>query len=152
MDLILFIHSSNDENFCCFHFGVIMNNTSINICGHTFSFHLGDIYLRVILLDYVITLLNSLKNCQSVFRSVCGSANKESTCNAGDLGLIPRLGRSPGEGNGYPLYYSGLENSIDCIVHGVAKSRTQLSNFHVHCNILYFHPNYESSNFSASST
>ena len=41
-----------------------------------------------------------------------------------DPGLIPGLGRSPGEGNGYPLQYSGLENSMDCIVHGVAKSQT----------------------------
>ena len=48
----------------------------------------------------------------------------------GDLGLIPGLGRSPGEGNGYPLQYSGLENSTDCIVHGVAKSWTRLSDFH----------------------
>ena len=60
----------------------------------------------------------------------CGSAGKESTCNAGDLGSIPRLGRSPGEGKGYPLQYSGLENSIDCIVHGVTKSQTRLSDFH----------------------
>ena len=59
-----------------------------------------------------------------------GSAGKESACNAGDLGLIPGLGRSPGEGKGYPLQYSGLENSMDCIVHGVAKSRTLLSDFH----------------------
>ena len=43
----------------------------------------------------------------------CGSAGKESTCNAGDLGLIPGLGRSPGEGKGFPLQYSGLENSVD---------------------------------------
>ena len=56
----------------------------------------------------------------------CGSAGKESVSNAGDLGSIPRLGRSPLEGKGYPLQYSGLENSIDCIVHGVAKSWTQL--------------------------
>ena len=48
----------------------------------------------------------------------------------GDLGSIPGLGRSPGEGNGYPLQYSGLENSMDCVVHGVAKSQTQLSDFH----------------------
>ena len=60
----------------------------------------------------------------------CGSAGKESACNAGDLGSIPGLGRSPGEGNGYPLQYSGLENSMDCTVHGVTKSRTQLSDFH----------------------
>ena len=59
-----------------------------------------------------------------------GSAGKESACNAGDLGLIPGLGKSPGEGKDYPLQYSGLENSMHCIVHGVAKSRTQLSNFH----------------------
>ena len=43
-----------------------------------------------------------------------GSASKESACNAGDLGLIPGLGRFPGEGKGYPLQYSGLENSMDC--------------------------------------
>ena len=54
----------------------------------------------------------------------CGSAGKESTCDAGDLGSIPGLRRSPGEGKGYPLQYSGLENSTDCIVHGVSKSRT----------------------------
>ena len=58
------------------------------------------------------------------------SAGKESACNAGDLGLIPGLGRSPGERNGYPLQYSGLENSMGCIVFEVAKSRTQLRNFH----------------------
>ena len=50
----------------------------------------------------------------------------------GDLGLIPGLGRSPGEGKGYPLQCSGLENSMDCIVYGVAKSWTQQSNFHFH--------------------
>ena len=52
-----------------------------------------------------------------------GSAGKESACNAGNLGLIPGLGRSHGEGKGYPLQYSGLENSMDCIVHGVARVR-----------------------------
>ena len=46
-----------------------------------------------------------------------GLAGKESVCNLGDLGSIPGLGRSPGEGKGYPLHYSGLENSMDCIVH-----------------------------------
>ena len=60
----------------------------------------------------------------------CGSAGKGSTRNAGDLGLIPGLGRSPGEGKGYPLQYSGLENPMDYIVHGVAKSRIRLSDFH----------------------
>jgi len=51
-----------------------------------------------------------------------GSAGKESAWNVGDLGLIPGLGRSPGEGKGYPLQYSGLENSMECIIHRVAKS------------------------------
>ena len=55
-----------------------------------------------------------------------GSAGKESACKAGDLDLIPGLGRSPGEGNSYPLQYSGLENPMDCIVHGVAKKWTRL--------------------------
>ena len=54
----------------------------------------------------------------------CGSAGKESDCNVGDLGLIPGLGKSLGKGEGYPLQYSGLENSMDCVVHGVAKSQT----------------------------
>ena len=57
------------------------------------------------------------------------SASKESTCSAKDLGSIPGLGRCAGEGNGSPLQYSGLENSMDHIVHGVAKSQTRLSNF-----------------------
>ena len=59
-----------------------------------------------------------------------GSAGKEYAQNSRDLGLIPVLGRSPGEGNRYPLQYSGLENSMNCIVHGVIKGRTPLSDFH----------------------
>ena len=62
----------------------------------------------------------------------CGSAGKESACNVGDLGLIPGLGRSPGEGKGYPLQFSGLENSMDCSVLGVAKSWTGLRNFYLY--------------------
>ena len=58
------------------------------------------------------------------------SVGKESACKAGDPGSILELGRSLGEGNGYPLQYSDLENSMDCIVHGVAKSWTRLSDFH----------------------
>ena len=58
-----------------------------------------------------------------------GSAGKESACNVRNLGQS--LGRSPGEGNRYQLQYSGLENSMDCIVHGVPKSQTRLSDFHV---------------------
>ena len=63
----------------------------------------------------------------------CGSAGKESTCNAGDLSSILGLGRSPGEGKRYRRQYSGLENSMDCIVHGVIRSQTWLSDFHFHC-------------------
>ena len=65
-----------------------------------------------------------------LFHFPWGSAGKETTCNAGVLGSIPGLGRSPGEGKGYPLQYSDLENTMDCIVHGVTKSWTQLSDFH----------------------
>ena len=77
----------------------------------------------------------------------CGSAGKESACNAGDLGLIPGVENSPEERTGYPLQYSGLENSMDCIVHGVAKSQKRLSDFHFHvhfqksisktCNVIW---------------
>ena len=75
-------------------------------------------------------------NTQTVVLRAClgfpgGWAGKESTCNVGDLSSIPGLGRSPGEGNGYPLQYSGLENSMDCIVHGVAKTQTRLSAFYL---------------------
>ena len=61
-----------------------------------------------------------------------GSDGKESACNMGDPGLIPGLGRSPGEGNGYPLQYSCLKNSMDteawkATIHGITKSQTQLS-------------------------
>ena len=60
-----------------------------------------------------------------------GSDSKASDCNAGDLGLVPGLGRSPGEGKGYPFQYSGLENSMECIVYGVAKCWTRLNDFHI---------------------
>ena len=68
---------------------------------------------------------------------LCGSAGKESACNAGDLGSIPGLGRSPGEGKGYSLQYSGLENSMDRIVHGITKSRTRLSDYHFHYSVIF---------------
>ena len=59
-------------------------------------------------------------------------SSAEIFCKVGDLGSIPGLGGSPGEWNGYPLQCSDLENSMDCIVHGVTKSQTQLSDFHFH--------------------
>ena len=67
-------------------------------------------------------------------------AGKESACNVGYLGSIPGLGRSSGEGKSYPLQYYALENSMDCIVHGVAKSQTWLSDFHFHWyfNYIYY--------------
>ena len=67
-----------------------------------------------------------------------GSAGRESAHNAGDLGLVPELGRSPEEGKDYSLQYPGLENSMDCIVYGVAKGRTGLSDFHFH--FIYLSP------------
>ena len=70
-----------------------------------------------------------------------GSAGKESACNTGDLSLIPGLGRSSGEGNGYPLKYSGLENSKDFIFHGMTESWTQEwheSDFHFHSRCMRY--------------
>ena len=74
----------------------------------------------------------------------CGSVGKESTCNVGDLGSIPGLGRFPGKGKGYPLQYSVLENSRDCIVYGVTteqlslhfrqKNKTWLLSYTIHKN------------------
>ena len=66
------------------------------------------------------------------------SVGKESACNAGDPGLIPGLGRSPGEGKGYPLQYPGLENSMNCIVHGVKELNTteRLSQLTIHAKSL----------------
>ena len=74
----------------------------------------------------------------SILGLPCGSAGKESACNTGDLGLIPGFGRWPGERKGYPRQYSGLENSMDCIVHRVEKSRTRLSDFSLHLNIIIY--------------
>ena len=94
----------------------------------------------------IFKLMYLNKNIINLKQVLCGrgfpgdSDNEESACNAGDLGLFPGLGRSPGEGKGHPLQHSGLENAMDCIVHGVAKSQTGLSDFHLHfilCLLLY---------------
>ena len=61
-----------------------------------------------------------------------GSVGKESACNVGDLGLFPGLGRSPGKLKNYPLQYSGLKNSMDCIVHGVQRVRHNWATFTFH--------------------
>ena len=82
--------------------------------------------------DYTVEVSNRFKGLDltiSRWGFLCGSDGKASACNAGDLGLTPGLGRYPGEGNGYPLQYPGLENSMNYTVHGVAKSQTQLSDF-----------------------
>ena len=92
---------------------------------HNFSLMIKDLGI-VSMGNYIFVSLPLF----NVYLTYCGSAGKESACNGGDLGLIPGLGRSPGEGKGYPLQYSGLENSMDSIVHGVTKSQTQLKNFH----------------------
>ena len=78
---------------------------------------------------YWATSLSLLRSSLKGFPG--GSAGKESACNAGDLGSVPGLERSPGEGKHYPLQYSGLENSMDWTVHGVARSQIWLSYFHV---------------------
>ena len=75
-------------------------------------------------------VLTSILTTQISHHFLGGSTGKESTHNAGDLGLIPGLRRCSREGTGYPLQYSGLKNSVDCIVHGVAKNWTHLSDFH----------------------
>ena len=81
---------------------------------------------KYVTINFIVTYLNISLGFS------CGSDGKESICNVGDLGSIPGLGRSPGEGKGYALQYSGLENFMDYIVHWVTKSQTRLSNFHFH--------------------
>ena len=88
---------------------------------------------------YIFTYMLVIYYCDTIIKWLSsilgfpgGSAGKESACNAGDLGLIPRLGKSPGGGKGHPLQYSGLEYSMYCVVHGVTKIQTWLSNFHFH--------------------
>ena len=92
-----------------------------------FIFIRGEIR-RALYVDHKLALC--IENLYGGF--LCGSAGKESAHTPRDLGSIPGWGRSPGEGKGYPLQYCSLENSMDCIVRGVAKSWTRLSDFHFH--------------------
>ena len=88
-----------------------------------------------VLLSMILELVLKKRNCCRSLRHqgfLCGSAGKESAHKPRDLGSIPGWGRSPGEGKGYPLQYCSLENSMDCIVRGVAKRQTRLSHFHFH--------------------
>ena len=88
-------------------------------------------YCKVIILQLNKLILKNKKE-----------TNKKSTCHVGNLGLIPGLGRSPGEGKGYLLQYSGLENSMDCIVPGITKSWSQLSDFLFFLVVHYYLTNY----------
>ena len=92
----------------------------------------------MILVFWVLSFKPAFSLSSFTFGFRGSSAGKESSCKVGDLGSIPGLGKSPGEGKGYPLQYSGLENSMDCIVHGVSKSRTELSGFHFHLCVLIY--------------
>ena len=103
--------------FCFWFHALNMEKRSLTISRKT----LNDIIIHCSILSPLIVHIGFFG----------GLDGKESACNAGDPGLIPRLGRSPGEGNHYPPEYSCLKNSMDCIVHGIAKSRTRLSNFHL---------------------
>ena len=78
----------------------------------------NSLFVLIYLILFLLCLIDLIL-LYSILGFPCGSAGKESTCNAGNLVSIPGLGRSPGEGKGYPLQYSGLENSMDCLVHGV---------------------------------
>ena len=112
---------------------IIPRRNPVPIFGHPYSSSPQLVAATILSVSMDLPISDPLKLCtkQVHWITMCGSAGKESTCDAGDLGSIPGLGRSPGEGKGYPLQYSGLENFMDCIVHGVAKSRTQLSDFHL---------------------
>ena len=107
-------------------------NASMIQCSAFFMVQLSYPYMttgktsttRTFVSKVISLLLNMLSRFVMGFPD--GSAGKESACNVGDLGLTPGLGRSPGERKGYPLQYSGLENSMDCMVHEVSKSWTQL--------------------------
>ena len=103
MPLNFFVHSSINGHLDCFYVPTIINSATMNIGDH-------------------------VSLCIMVFSGFLGFPDgltgKESACKPGDLGSIPGFGRSPGEGNSYPLQYSGLEKSMECIVHGVTKSWT----------------------------
>ena len=86
--------------------------------GHVFSFSFYEFLKHSVVTIRACLVTQLVKNTPAMRKK--------------DLGAIPGLGRSPGEGKGYPLQYSGLENSVDYTVHEVTKSRTRLSNFHFH--------------------
>ena len=99
--------------------------------GKTIEFSVKILILNFLYLKSYPVLMMFFVSSFLILAFPCGSAGKESTCNVGDLGLIPGLGRSPREGKSYPLQFSGLENSMDRIVHGVATNRAQLNDFDI---------------------
>ena len=86
-----------------------------------YDFLIGSGHARKPILVKFNQCINNINSKFNIFQDFCGTDSKESAYNAGDLSSIPGLGRAPGEGNGYPLQYSGLENTMDRIVHGVTK-------------------------------
>ena len=137
------LNSAEDENcILVYNEWELFRNINVNVLwlmvsplfSTTYAFGFSSLYLYSDCEDYFwifILYIAMSFNIWKAGRYDCDSAGKESACNAGDVGLIPGFGRSPGEGKGYPLQYSGLENSMDCIVHWVAKHWTQLSDFHL---------------------
>ena len=109
-----------------------------NYCTIALISHASKVMLKILQARFQQYVNHELPDVQAGFRkgrgtrdqianiqaSPCGSDGKESACNEGDLGSIPGLEIYPGEGKGYPLQYSGLENSMDCIVQGLSKSWT----------------------------
>ena len=110
---------------CCYHYQCTTINYRNTNSIYLYFWNFSSIWIIFSLSFFFLTWV-------SYIRFLCGSVSKESARNVKDLGLIPGLGRSLGEGKGYSLQYSGLENSMDCIVYGAAKSQTWLSDFHFH--------------------
>ena len=121
-----FIHSSADGHLGSFHILAIVNSTAMNTEVHVSFLNYSFLWISGIRFFKIVPGKIPWRRDRlltPVFLSFpCGSAHKESACNVGDLGLIPGLVKSPKEGKINPLQYSGLENSIDCIDHGDAKS------------------------------
>ena len=114
---IFFVHSLLKRHLGCFHVLATVSSAATNT----------EVNYNVFLSNSTQKQLwkemhNILNMTKLLLGSPCGSAGKESICSAGDLGSIPGLGRSPGDRKDYPLQYSGLENSMDCIAQGVKKS------------------------------
>ena len=120
----IFIHSVIHGDLGSFSILAIVNNAAVNRDACIFWIN-------------VFVFFGEILRSEIAESFPCVSAGKEYVCNVGDLGWIPGLGRSPAEGKGYPLQYSGLENSMDCIVHRVTKSQTGLNDLHSLTHCLY---------------